>query len=193
MARTREFDVTAAVDAAMSAFRHAGFAGTSIQDLVDATGVGRGSLYVAFGSKEGLYLAAMDRYRERFAEPLVQVIKDGAQVKELVREVLLGVVDTIVLDGNRDACMIVGSAVELAHRDSDVRDRLRDTVHPLENALLELVVRGQVSGEIPADRSADTIARFLVMTMHGLRVVGAIDPDRAALTAIAEMALDSLG
>ena len=46
----------------MNAFRSKGYEGTSVQDLVDATGVGRGSLYAAFGSKEGLYLAAMDRW-----------------------------------------------------------------------------------------------------------------------------------
>jgi TetR/AcrR family transcriptional repressor of nem operon len=64
MARLREFDTDAAVDAAVEVFRTRGYDATSIQDLVDATGVGRGSLYAAFDSKEGIYRAALERYRD---------------------------------------------------------------------------------------------------------------------------------
>ncbi len=111
MARTREFDTEKAVEAAMNAFRLNGYDGTSIQDLVDATGVGRGSLYAAFGSKEGLYLAAMDRYRAYYALPLVELLRDGAPGWELLREVLVAAVDEIVCDGSRRACLMVGAAV----------------------------------------------------------------------------------
>lgn len=137
----------------MSAFRQAGYAGTSIQDLVDATGVGRGSLYAAFGSKEGLYLAVLDRYREQYAEPIVGLLKEGVNAKAVIREVLVGVVDATVEDGNREACLVVGAATELAHRDLAVRDRLQGTIQSLEDALFELIVRGQAAGELPADRA----------------------------------------
>ncbi|SNT55375.1 TetR/AcrR family transcriptional regulator, transcriptional repressor for nem operon [Asanoa hainanensis] len=63
MARTREFDLDTAVDAAMGVFRAKGYEGASMRDLAEATNLGSGSLYAAFGSKEGLYLAALDRYR----------------------------------------------------------------------------------------------------------------------------------
>jgi TetR/AcrR family transcriptional repressor of nem operon len=62
MARTREFDTEAAVERAMRVFWCKGYEATSISDLVEATGVQRGSLYAAFGSKQGLYHAALDRY-----------------------------------------------------------------------------------------------------------------------------------
>ncbi|MET7990887.1 TetR family transcriptional regulator [Amycolatopsis sp. NPDC005232] len=189
VARTREFDTDAAIETAMSAFRRAGYAGTSIQDLVDATGVGRGSLYAAFGSKEGLYLAVLDRYRERYAEPIVGLLKEGVNTKAVIREVLVGVVDATVEDGSREACLVVGAATELAHRDLAVRDRLQGTIQSLEDALFELIVRGQAAGELPADRSAATTARLLVTTIQGLRVVGAIRPDRATLMATVDLAL----
>ncbi|WP_329130192.1 TetR/AcrR family transcriptional regulator [Streptomyces sp. NBC_01476] len=192
MARTREFDTTAAVEAAMAAFRRTGYEGTSIQDLVEATGLGRGSIYGAFGSKEGLYLAALDLYRERFARPLVELLQEGAPARELIREVLVGAVDEIVRDGSRHACLIVGAATERAHLDLDVRDRLRDTARSLEAAFFEVIVRAQESGELPGRRGAADLARFLVTSLQGLRVMGAIEPDRAALTASAEVALAAL-
>jgi TetR/AcrR family transcriptional repressor of nem operon len=64
MARPKAFDPDLAVEQAMDVFWCRGYEATSVQDLVDATGVGRQSLYGTFGSKDELYLQALDRYRE---------------------------------------------------------------------------------------------------------------------------------
>lgn len=61
MARPREFDETLAIDAAATVFRRRGYAATSIEDIVQATGVHRGSLYATFGSKRGLFLRVLER------------------------------------------------------------------------------------------------------------------------------------
>ena len=74
MARSREFDTGKAVDAAIELFRRRGFEGVSIQEIVAATGIGRGSLYAAFGSKEGIYHAALERYRAVYADPLTELL-----------------------------------------------------------------------------------------------------------------------
>src|SRR5690242_13414285 len=65
MARPREFDEQAVLDAAQRAFRTHGYAGTSLQQLTGATGLGKGSLYAAFGDKRGLYLRVLDDYARR--------------------------------------------------------------------------------------------------------------------------------
>jgi TetR/AcrR family transcriptional repressor of nem operon len=192
MARTREFETTAVVDAAVGVFREKGFEGASIQDLVEATGIGRGSLYAAFGSKEGLYLAALERYRERYAAPLAEMVTAQMPVRRLVREILIGVVDEVVRDGHRQACLIVAGSMERAHREAAVRDQLRATIESLEESLTELIARAQASGELAGDRSAADTAGFLVMCLQGLRVIGAVRPDRAALTATVDTALRCL-
>ncbi|MEU4093623.1 TetR/AcrR family transcriptional regulator [Streptomyces sp. NPDC026673] len=193
MARVREFDTERAVEAAMNAFRRKGYEGTSIQDLVDATGVGRGSLYAAFGNKEGLYLAAMDRYREHYALPLVEVLRGGAPGRELLREVLVAAVDEIVRDGSRRACLIVGAATERMAHDPQVATHVQSTTALLEDALTRVVAEAQAEGQVSGRRDARDLARYLVVTMHGLRVMGAINPDRDALTAVVDAALDALG
>jgi TetR/AcrR family transcriptional repressor of nem operon len=192
MARVREFDTEAAVAAAMSTFRQKGFDGTSIQDLVEATGVGRGSLYAAFGSKEGLYLAAVDRYREDYALPLVELLRCGAPARELIREVLVSVVDEIVRDGSRQACLIVAAATERMHRDPQVAQRVRATTDSLEDALAGLITDGQASGQLSPTIDPIDAARFMVMTTHGLRVAGAINPDRRWLMSTVETAIKCL-
>ncbi|MDX3771788.1 TetR/AcrR family transcriptional regulator [Streptomyces sp. NBC_01707] len=193
MARIREFDTEKAVEAAMNAFRRNGYDGTSIQDLVDATGVGRGSLYAAFGSKEGLYLVAMDRYREYYALPLVEVLRDGAPGRELLRAVLVAAVDEVVRDGSRQACLIVGAAVGRVAHDPQVAAHVQSTTELLEDALYQVIAEAQADGQLSGKRDARDLARYLVVTMHGLRVMGAMNPDRASLMAVAEIALDALG
>ena len=192
VARTREFDTGAAVDAAMSAFRRKGFEGTSVQDLVDATGIGRGSLYLAFGSKEELYLAAVDRYRERFAVPLAEALRMGEPGPELIREVFVGLVDEIVRDARERACLVAGAAMERAHQDPAVAARLKATTTAIEDALFDVVVRARTAGRLPDRGDASGIARFLVTAMQGLRVMGAIDPDRDALLRTVDVTLDCL-
>ncbi|TXS31245.1 TetR/AcrR family transcriptional regulator [Streptomyces sp. gb1(2016)] len=192
MARIREFDTERAVEAAMNAFRSKGYDGTSIQDLVDATGVGRGSLYAAFGNKDGLYLAAMDRYRECYALPLAEILRQGAPGRELLREVLVASVDEIVLDGTRRACLMVGAAIGRVAHDPEIAAHVQSTTTLLEDALAQVVAEAQADGQLSEKHDARSLARYLIVTMHGLRVMGATSSDRASLTTVAEIALDAL-
>src|ERR1700712_4644898 len=192
MTRVREFDTDAAVEAALVAFRHSGFAGTSIQDLVDATGVGRGSLYGAFGNKDGLYLAAIDRYRQTYSDPLIALLGTTAPVRELIREIFVGLVDEIVKDGVRLACLIVSAATERLHQDIQVAKRIRSTTQALEDAFTTLIARAQSDGQISNGGEPRHHARLLVMATHGLRVSGAINPDRDWLMSVVEEVLGCL-
>ncbi|MCG5466139.1 TetR/AcrR family transcriptional regulator [Micromonospora sp. NPDC053740] len=192
MARTREFDLDAAVDAAMDVFRRKGYEGTSMRDLSEATGLGSGSIYAAFGSKDGLYLAVLDLYRQRYATPMVDLLRSGNDPRAVIREVFIGAVDDITGDGRYLSCLIVGASMERAHQDVRVAERLRSTTQSLELALYDLLAEAQLRGQITTDRSATDLAGFLVTSLQGLRVMGAINPDRAALTRYAEVALTCL-
>ncbi|MET8413443.1 helix-turn-helix domain-containing protein [Streptomyces sp. NPDC005195] len=192
MARTREFDTDAVVASAMEAFRRTGYEGTSMRDLAEATGLGSGSIYAAFGSKEGLYLAALDLYRRSYAVPLTDLLRSGGDAREVIREVFVGAVDEIARDGSRLACLIVAGAMERARDDVRVGQRLRSTTRSLELALFDVIAEGQLRGRLPSARAAADLAAFLVTSLQGLRVMGAIDPDRAALMRSAEVALSCL-
>ena len=68
MARPREFDEAAALDRAMEVFWKQGYQNTSLDDLLEAMGIQRGSFYNTFGSKRETYLRAIDRYVEIMAD-----------------------------------------------------------------------------------------------------------------------------
>jgi TetR/AcrR family transcriptional repressor of nem operon len=93
--RTREFDTEAAVDAAMELFWARGYEATSVDDLVARLGIGRGSLYAAFGSKHALYLPRLDRYRcERMADAFAALDDPDAPLRPTLR----GFFDALVAD-----------------------------------------------------------------------------------------------
>ncbi|MGS2641156.1 TetR family transcriptional regulator [Streptosporangium sp. LJ11] len=192
MARVREFDTEAALEAAMFVFRHKGYEGTSVQDLVDATGVGRGSLYAAFGSKEGVYQAVLDRYRERYALPLVDLLRSGTPARELIRDILVDLVETILRDGREQTCLIVSAATERLCHDPEVSARVGATTSLLEDELTEAIRAAQNRGEPVGVRDPRDSARFLMTLIHGLRVTGAINPDRRYLMSVVEAALGCL-
>ncbi|SNT55368.1 TetR/AcrR family transcriptional regulator, transcriptional repressor for nem operon [Asanoa hainanensis] len=101
-------------------------------------------------------------------------------------------IDDIVGDGQHLACLIVGAAMERAHVDQRVVDRLRSTTGSLEIALYDLLAETQLRGQIAKDRDTHDLAAFLVTTLQGLRVMGAINGDRDALMRSAEVALRCL-
>jgi TetR/AcrR family transcriptional repressor of nem operon len=193
MPRLREFDTEAAVDAAVAVFRARSFDATSVQDLVDATGVGRGSLYAAFGSKEGIYRAALERYRAAYADPLVELLRCDLPARDLIREVLTAVVDEAAGDQGRRSCLIVAAAVDMVRRDADVARQVRSTTRQLEDAFSALIAASQARGQLASGRDARDLARFVITTIHGLRVLGAIMSDREQLMPTVEVALEAIG
>ncbi len=192
MGRVREFDTEAALEAAMSVFRYRGYEGTSVQDLVDATGLGRGSLYAAFGSKEGLYRAVLDLYRERQAFPLIDLLRSGVPARELIRGILVDLVESVLRDGREQNCLIVSAATERLCHDPEVAAKVEATTSSLEDAMTEMIATAQAGGELGGVREARDLARYLMTTVHGIRVMGAINPDRRYLMSVVEVALGCL-
>ncbi|HZG95137.1 MAG TPA: TetR/AcrR family transcriptional regulator [Mycobacteriales bacterium] len=192
MARTREFDTDAAVARAMDVFWCKGYEATSIADLVEATGVQRGSLYAAFGSKQGLYYAALDRYREELGAPMLAALSSGAGVREVVRSLLVGLVEQAVADAGRRGCLMVNAATERLREDRGVSTRVRSTVTAMQDALTDALAEAQRLGQLREDASPAALAGFVVLAVQGIRVMGVIDPDRRRLLGAVEVALGCL-
>jgi AcrR family transcriptional regulator len=77
MAGVKQFDPNEVLDRAMALFWRRGYEATSIEDLVEATGINRGSIYATFGDKKRLFLAVLDRYAEKVAKPLIAELSDA--------------------------------------------------------------------------------------------------------------------
>ena len=136
MGRTRAFDETAALTGAMMAFREHGFAGASVRDLERATGVSAGSLYNAFGDKEGLYRAAFAHYFAMVIEPRLV----AAETLEDLETAFLALFAPPMTDGF--GCMVINGAIEFGgNADAPAADLIARGLDTIEQSLERVFVR----------------------------------------------------
>jgi TetR/AcrR family transcriptional repressor of nem operon len=192
----------------MELFWAKGYEATSVDDLVARLGIGRGSLYAAFGSKHALYLQALDRYRcEQMGGALAALDDPDAPLRPTLR----GFFDALIADvvgqaaagapgaalpgpstARPSGCFMVNATTERAACDREVAARVRENLAAMEAVLERAVRRAQARGEVAAGKDARALARFLAMAVQGLRVAGAADPRRAALRDMVRVTLAAL-
>ncbi|GKQ34547.1 TetR/AcrR family transcriptional regulator [Streptomyces sp. A012304] len=192
MGRPRQFDPDAAVEQAMEVFWRKGYARTTPQDLVDALGIGKGSLYNSFGSKHALFERALRRYRDSQAVALTEMLEGAGPVKPRLRRTLEFLVEMDLADPDRRGCMAVNTAAELAGTDKTATDLVQRMFDRTEGAFRALIEEGQRAGEIPPDRDPAALGSLLLNTVVGLRLTARVaeGPDR--LTRVIDALIDSL-
>ncbi|PPS72829.1 MULTISPECIES: TetR/AcrR family transcriptional regulator [Streptomyces] len=187
MARTKEFDPDAALQAALELFWRRGYEATSMSDLVAHLGVGRASIYATFGSKHELYLKALDRYRD--PQLLSELSLPGPALPAVRAVVRRFAAESTAEDRRLTGCFIVNTAVELAPHDSAACRRVERSWDQLETLLRSALVRAQAQGELDEGRDPHALARMLLVLMQGLRVVGKASADPSRVRDAAEQAL----
>ncbi|AJF66516.1 TetR/AcrR family transcriptional regulator [Streptomyces vietnamensis] len=196
MARPRMFDEERALDAAMHTFWEKGYDATSTQDLCEATGLGRSSIYNTFKSKRDLFERALAHYIDTMTTAQLAVLEDSRQsAADRIRALFAMVVDgeTEHRAGGRGlGCLTVNTTVEPAAQGGRAAGMLeRDTARRL--AVLRAVIEeGRRDGSVTSRRDAEALARFINAAIGGMRISSQGGADRAALESIAEVALDAL-
>jgi TetR/AcrR family transcriptional repressor of nem operon len=192
MARPREFDVDAALDRALDLFWSKGYEATSLDDLCAATGLSRSSLYAAFGNKRDLLLKSVDRYVERRTPDLAAILAPPAPVREAFATLAHRFIEQIVAGVGRRGCFLGNCAAELPRSDRAALARVRDGLARTQSTFRAALVRAAACGDIPSNADVDALARFLTAGFQGLRLLGKVDPDRAALEDVAATMLRCL-
>lgn len=183
----KNFDVDEARERAMRLFWQLGYEATSMQDLLDAMGIRRGSFYDTFGSKREILLESLRRYDEaRVAGFASLAARHGprASILALLRRVAAGAAEP----GQPKGCLLVNCASELAPRDPDVAavvgGAFDQTRAFFEGALREAVAAGEVRRDI--DPAA--FAQALLAMLLGLQVLVRAGAPRAQREAIVRQA-----
>jgi len=193
MARPKEFDPDVALDRAVEVFWAEGYEATSMQDLVEAMGINRGSLYGTFGGKRALFLAALDRYLEGQVVRFEEALAEGTSAGDAIRRAFTRVA-AMALGDERRGCLLTNCAVEIAPRCAETTRRVQASLRRLERALAAVVARGQESGEVPATHAPSKQARALLATLQGLVVLGKAGVGRRVIddaVAVAAASLES--
>ncbi|MFB7944685.1 TetR/AcrR family transcriptional regulator [Kitasatospora phosalacinea] len=191
MGRPKQFDEEAAVAQAMEVFWTKGYAGSSPAELAEAAGIGKGSLYHAFGSKRELFGRALNRYDRAGAELTEEFLSGPGTAKERIRAYLRLLVDADFDAPVRRGCLAVNTALELGGRDAEATAAVRRSVERSTELLAARIERGKLAGDVPAAVDAAEQARFLMVAVAGLRVA-ARTFDRETLHAAIDTAVAPL-
>lgn len=189
MARPREFDEAAALDAAMNCFWQDGYQATSVRDLAARMGIAGPSLYNAFGDKRALFRLALQRYAERSMRRRIADLETTLPPREAIRAFVLSVVERSLDDRDRRGCFLVNSALDVAPHDPELGQEIAARLSEIEAFFRRSVVAAQRDGSVPADRDPEDHARLLLGVILGVRVLARSNPQRELLEGVVRPAL----
>lgn len=176
----------------MQVFWSKGYDATSLDDLCDATGLSRSSLYAAFGDKRSLMLQSLSRYVDNGSEKIAKRLATKAPFRAALADFLNDFIDAIVAGPGRRGCFIGNCAAEIPRHDREAMAQVRAALARNEGYFRAALDAAKSRGEL--SRKADTaaLARFIASSIQGLRLVGKANPDRALLEDIAAVMLRCL-
>jgi TetR/AcrR family transcriptional regulator, transcriptional repressor for nem operon len=185
--RPREFDESDVVAAARDEFWSRGYAATSVDDLTTVTGLGKGSLYGAFGDKHGLFLRALDDYIGSALDGVRAALRDPAYTAydRLVAHIRAQARD-IAADRSRRGCMMAKSAAELGSTDDTVERVVKHAYATWTSELANCIKEAQRDGTIDRNQNPQALATTVLAFMRGQEAMhkGGVKP--AQLKASAE-------
>ncbi|MCA8901632.1 MAG: TetR/AcrR family transcriptional regulator [Hyphomonas sp.] len=188
--RPRNFDEGKVLQQVQDAFWKGGFEGTSIDDLTDATGLNRPSLYGAFGDKHTLYIEALRQYRVATAAAGRKILEDAGTLREGLGELYKAAIRIYMGDEEGRGCFVSSTAPPEAVRDASVRRELAAMNDELDALFEARIARAQADGETCIALPPDEAARVASSVLHSLSVRARGGAPRKALHALAESAIN---
>jgi len=170
MARTKDFDENKVLCKAIQLFWHKGYNATSMQDLVDALGISRSSLYDTYTDKHTLFLKALESYQSSGAAKIQDIIDEGHPAKETVKKLLELATGDLTSDVQQKGCFMVNAEIEVAPHDQEVNKMVCQNDQQMEDAFYQVIKKGQHNGEIRSQQDARALSRFIFNTLKGMRV-----------------------
>ena len=190
MPRPRKFDERRVLQLARDQFWATGYAGTRMDEIGEVTGLGKGSLYGAFGDKSALFHRVFDEWCTAIVELAEQRLTgpDEGAFARLSAYVQLIVANTAA-DTDRRGCLMAKGTAELAQHDPAVARRSAETMNALLVLLRTQIVAGQRNGDIDDGADPEQLAALLLVVLRGIEAVGKAGLDTETLRGIADAAL----
>jgi TetR/AcrR family transcriptional regulator, transcriptional repressor for nem operon len=170
-----------------------GYNGTSIDELVNASGLSRSSLYDTFGGKHELFLKSLQHYLQQTNEALEQELQNISSPKKKIEYFFRFAVNDILNDKKRKGCFMVNSSTELCNIDKKVAGMAVNNMENVTAQFAQWIKAGQKSGEISNTQPAGTLSVSLYASFCGMQVMGQSSPDKKLLDNVVKGVMQLLG
>jgi TetR/AcrR family transcriptional regulator, transcriptional repressor for nem operon len=188
MVGVKKFDRSAVLERAMTAFWTRGYEATSIDDLVAATGINRGSLYGTFGDKQGLFLAALDHYWHTVVTAMMAALSDPDP-----RRAIEGMFEALIQRTSDPrfprGCLITNTSLECPSCGDDIARKITERLGQQETAIYHVLRKAQTEGALSVAHDARALARFFVGVAWGINAVNRTVADPEALRDMVRVAM----
>ncbi len=191
MPRERAYIREDVLEAATRVFWEKGFAATSMNDLVTATGLNKHSMYREFGSKEGLFLECISHYVTKTNRDLMSILTEEPMGFSNIEKFFQNRIEYILSDRYL-GCLLVNSAIEKETLSDCINEKSKYYLDRHEASFCRNLEAAKDRGEIPADRDAEFYAKYLFCFTQGMLVMGKTNPDRAMLERLVAEVLEKV-
>jgi AcrR family transcriptional regulator len=188
MGRPRAFDADLALDRAMEVFWRHGYEGATIAQLTEAMSINPPSLYAAFGSKEGLLKAALDRYTEK-RNAWMETVLGAPTAHDVAERMLMETADSQTDPANPPGCLLVQGGLACGTGSENVPFELATRRAQTEDQLRERFVRAKAEHDLAETADPAALARYLSAVTAGMGVMASSGADREALRQVAAVSL----
>ncbi|WP_229074497.1 TetR/AcrR family transcriptional regulator [Actinoplanes sp. DH11] len=189
MPRPRKFRESDVVSSAGEVFAVHGLAAATLDDLVRATGLGKQSLYNAFGGKRELFLRALSEDRDEATRAVTEALghDDALPLEQIRGHMLRMAIEFSSTD--RRVSLTTRALVESTGAEDSLSTVSKAGIEQLAGAYAQCLEHARENGDLPADANVQSLAVYFVAVTRGMELLGRAGVGRGVLTAVA---LDAL-
>ncbi|MEM7501949.1 MAG: TetR/AcrR family transcriptional regulator [Pseudomonadota bacterium] len=192
MVRTRTFDRDDTLRSVMRLFTSKGYAETSMEDIVKATGVSRYGLYSTFGNKRELFEQALERYADSMGrQSFLRLLEPDASVAD-IRAIFEERIDALFRGGKIRGCLLCNTAMEVAPHDDGIEEVLQRFMKRISKAFAIGLETAKARGDVAADLDAHSASDHLTSTLFGLVVLARSGFSESRLRSVVDDTVRSL-
>lgn len=171
MARTKAFNPEEKLTVAMMQFWQHGYDGTSLQDLVDAMGINRFSIYNTFGDKEALFFKSLKHYKAQIFEPLTRPLLSDGPGMQRIQQYFLNLSTILAAGVIKSGCFMQNAVQEASVTNPEVGPYVASVFDRLRQGFISALQDAEKAGELTVVLDAEGAAEFLLMQVQALIVL----------------------
>ena len=191
MPRYKEYRREGVLDASTQMFWEKGYRATSMNDLVEATGLNKHSMYKEFGNKDGLFFASLEHYANEATKDIASILTKKPLGFHNIESFFRNKIDS-ASSSKFMSCLLINTAIEKEVLSDEINDRTRKYLSLQEEAFYNCLVAAQRNGEIPENKDIEVLAKYLMCFLEGINVMGKTGPTKKSLELLVEQVLSTI-
>jgi TetR/AcrR family transcriptional repressor of nem operon len=184
MARTISFDREEILQKAMDIFWQEGYCKCSIASLVEATGLQPGSIYAAFGSKEGLFLATLAYYGQQSRDKLQNCLDTSDTQLGGIQKFIELIGEALLNESENRGCFLVNTVLGLSPGNCAIKQEVTKYLNTMEAMMHAVLDKARDTGELSSRSNPQILAKYLMVSIWGLQVFAKTNPAREAVRGV---------